>query len=51
MKIGHQILTVNGKSLKGLKHKDAVMAIKTAFDGPLNKVIEFVLHDPDDDDD
>ena len=43
MEIGQQILTINGKTLKGLKHKDAVMAIKTAFDGPLNKVVEFVL--------
>ena len=41
-----QILTVNGKSLKGLKHKEAVLAIKNAFEGPINKVVEFVVLDP-----
>ena len=49
MEIGQQILTVNGKSLKGLKHKEAVQAIKMAYDGPLNKTIEFVLLAHDDD--
>lgn len=41
-----QILAINGKSLKGLKHKEAVLAIKTAFEGPINKVVEFVVLDP-----
>ena len=41
--VGQQILTVGGKSLKGLKHKDAVITIKNAFDGPMNKKIEFVV--------
>ena len=47
LEIGQQILAVNGKSLKGLKHKDAVLAIKNAFDGPMQKVIEFDMLIPD----
>lgn len=45
MKVGQQILQVNGTSLKGLKHRDTVMTIKNAFEGPLNKKIEFVVLD------
>ena len=45
--VGQQILAVNGKTLKGLKHKEAVLAIKNAFDGPMQKVIEFVLLNPE----
>ena len=45
MAVNQQILEVNGKSLFGLKHREVVMVIKEAFDGPLNKVIEFVILD------
>ena len=45
MSVNQQILEVNGQSLFGLKHREVVMAIKTGFDGPLNKVIEFVVLD------
>lgn len=38
--MGQYILAINGKSLKGLKHKEVVQAIKSAFEGPMNKVIE-----------
>ena len=41
--VGHQILEVNGSSVYGLKHRDVVMNIKDAFEGPLNKTIEFVV--------
>lgn len=47
LSVGQQILTVGGKSLKGLKHKDAVITIKNAFDGPMNKKIEFVVLERD----
>ena len=46
MAVNQQVLQVNGKSLYGLKHRDVVMEIKSAFDGPLNKIIEFVVLDP-----
>lgn len=45
--MGQHILFINGQALKELNHKDAVMAIKTAFDGPIGKKIEFVVLDPD----
>jgi len=45
MKVGQQILQVNDTSLKGLKHRDTVMTIKNAFEGPLNKTIKFVVMD------
>lgn len=47
MSVGQQILSVNGQSLYGLKHKDVVMAIKSAFEGPLNKTIEFTILEPE----
>ena len=47
LQIGQQILAVNGKSLKGLKHKEAVLAVKNAFEGPMQKVVEFVLLTPE----
>lgn len=46
MAVNQQILQVNGNSLFGLKHREVVMEIKNAFDGPMNKVIEFVVLDP-----
>lgn len=46
MSVNQQILEVNGKSLFGLKHREVVMEIKSAFDGPINKIIEFVVLDP-----
>ena len=45
--MGQHILFVNGQPLKNLSHKDAVMAIKNAFDGPIGKEIEFVVLDPE----
>ena len=45
MSVNQQILEVNGNSLFGLKHREVVMEIKNAFDGPLNKVVEFVVLD------
>lgn len=46
LEVGQQILAISGKSLHGLKHKEAVIAIKNAFEGPINKVLEFVVLDP-----
>ena len=43
LRVGQQILKVNGHSVYGLKHRDVVMNIKEAFKGPLNKTIEFVV--------
>ena len=43
--MGQQILQVSGTSLFGLKHRDTVMAIKNAFEGPLNKTMEIVVLD------
>ena len=43
--MNQQILEVNGNSLFGLKHREVVMAIKNAFDGPMDKVIKFVVLD------
>ena len=39
---------MSGTSLAGLKHKEVVMTIKNAFEGPLNKTLELVVLDPDD---
>ena len=41
--VGQYILAINGKSLKGLTHKEVVQAIKSAFEGPMNKVIELTI--------
>lgn len=42
LKVGHQILTVNGETLKNLSHKDAVTVIKTAFcDAPMESDVVF----------
>ena len=30
-------------SLYGLRHKETVMAIKAAFEGPMNKTLTFVI--------
>ena len=46
MAVNQQVLQVNGKSLYGLKHIEVVKEVKSAFDGPMNKVIEFVVLDP-----
>jgi hypothetical protein len=46
MSINQQVLQVNGNSLFGLRHREVVMLIKDAFDGPMNKIIEFVVLDP-----
>lgn len=46
MAVNQQILAVGGKSLFGLKHREVVMEVKSAFEGPMNKVIEFVVLDP-----
>lgn len=45
LKVGQQLLQVDEVSLHGLKHKDTVMAIKSAFEGPINKTIQFVVLD------
>ena len=45
LSVGQQILQVSGTSLFGLKHRDTVMAIKNAFEGPLNKTMEIVVLD------
>ena len=45
MAVNQQILEVNGHSLFGLRHRDVVMVIKSAFDGPMNKNIDFVVLD------
>jgi len=47
MAVDQQILDVGGTSLFGLKHRDVVMAIKAAFDGPIGKKIKFVVLDID----
>lgn len=44
--VNQQLLEVNGRSLFGLKHREVVMEVKNAFDGPMNKTIEFVVLDP-----
>ena len=46
LETGQQILAVNGKSLYGLRHKEAVLTIKNCFEGPINKVMEFVVIEP-----
>ena len=48
MSVGQQVLSVDGQSLYGLKHKDVVMAIKSAFEGPLNKTIDLIILEPED---
>ncbi len=48
MAANQQILQVNDTSLFGLKHRDVVMEIKTAFEGPMNKTIKFVVLDSSD---
>ena len=45
MAVNQQVLQVNGNSLFGLRHREVVMQIKSGFDGPMNKVIEFVVLD------
>ena len=45
LKVGQQLLQVDSTSLHGLKHKDTVMTIKSAFEGPLNKTITFTVLD------
>ena len=45
LKVGHQVLQVDDTSLHGLRHKETVMAIKSAFEGPMNKTITFVVLD------
>ena len=47
MAVDQQILEVGGTSMFGLKHRDVVMAIKAAFDGPIGKKIKFVVFDTD----
>ena len=43
--MGQQLLQVDSTSLHGLRHKDTVMAIKSAFEGPMNKTITFIVLD------
>ena len=45
LRVGQQLLQVDDTSLHGLKHRDTVMAIKSAFEGPMNKTITFVVLD------
>lgn len=49
LQVGQQILQVSGTNLSGLKHKEVVMTIKSAFEGPLNKTLEFVVLEREDD--
>ena len=45
LKVGQQILSVGGQCLFNLRHKEVVMAVKSAFEGPLQKTLELVLLD------
>ena len=45
MDVNQQLLQINGRSFFGLKHREVVMEIKKAFEGPMNKVLEFVVLD------
>ena len=49
LRVGQQILQVNGTSMKGLKHKEAVLCIKNAFSNA-EKTMNIIVLDPDDDD-
>jgi len=48
LRVGQQILQVNNTSLKGLKHRDAVMTIKNAFDAA-EKTLNITVLDPEED--
>ena len=39
------MLQVDDTPLHGLRHSETVMAIKGAFEGPMNKTITFVILD------
>ncbi len=43
--VGQQLLSVGGQSLYNLRHKEVVMAVKSAFEGPLEKTLELVVLD------
>ena len=45
LRVGHQVLQVDDTPLHGLRHKETVMAIKGAFEGPMNKTMTFVILD------
>lgn len=45
LKVGQQILQVDSTSLHGFRHKETVMTIKSAFEGPMNKTITFIVLD------
>ena len=45
LRVGQQLLQVENTSLCGLRHKETVMAIKGAFEGPMNKTLTFVVLD------
>jgi hypothetical protein len=47
LRLGQQLLQVDNTSLHGLRHKETVMAIKAAFEGPMNKTLTFVVLDPE----
>jgi hypothetical protein len=51
LRIGQQILQVENTSLYGLRHKETVMAIKAAFEGPMNKTLTFVILNTQEDND
>ena len=46
LRLGQQLLQVDDTSLYGLRHKETVMTIKGAFEGPMNKTLTFIVLDP-----
>ncbi|XP_065918265.1 whirlin-like [Dysidea avara] len=46
LRVEQQILQINTTSLKGLKHKEAVAIIKSAFDSP-EKTMTIIVVDPE----
>ena len=46
LRVGQQILEVNGRTLKDLTHKEAVLTIKGAFEAD-DKVMELVVLEPE----